>query len=306
MNPEYCNVLVISDHFIDAGKFTSFLQKSDSSWDVITLLPHENNALASILLLPEIAELWTPADYGVKFNFFLKELHQRKCKIKMIEEGIGNYVRSGLSFATAHPFLARHRILSKCTFELVRQIAHILSGCGDGFNKSKWTDELHLYYPQYPAIPCRSRSILKQLPLNPTENFQRLDQFFDFSAFSWVENIKNKSVLIMPTNWSGEAKFGQEDFEKYDILIVKYHPHLKDRLSRNEGKIAYMAGNLPTEILIFRLLNQKCKVTLRSQFTSSLVYLLDAPVELEFEDGEIPAFMHDYFQFVKTIAAENN
>ncbi|MBE6367786.1 MAG: hypothetical protein E7052_07765 [Lentisphaerae bacterium] len=305
LDPDYCNVLIVTNHFIDAEKFTAFLQKSDTAWDVITLLPHEDNALASTLLLPEVVEFWTPADYGVKFNFFLKELHQRHCKIKMIEEGIGNYVRSDMGFAHWHPFLARHRWLSKLTFELAREIAHFLSGSGSGLNLSKWTDELHLYYPQYPAIPCRERSVLRQLPLTPTENFQQLDKFFDFSEYEWIAELQNKKILIMPTDWSGEAKFDQNDLSGYDVLIVKYHPHLKDRSSRCEAQIAYMAGNLPTEILIFRLLNQHCQVTLRGKFTSSLVYLLDTPVKLEFEDGDIPDFMRDYFKFVTDEGIKN-
>lgn len=305
LNPDCCNVLIVTDHFVDAGKFTSFVQKSDTVWDVVTLMPHEDNALASILLLPDVAELWTPADFGLMYNFFLKELHLRKCKIKMIEEGIGNYVRL-LDFAAIHPFLARHRWLSRFTFELARAIVRSISGCGDGFNLSKWTEELHLYYPQYPAIPCRSRAILRQLPLTPVENFQRLDRYFDFSDLGWIKELQNKKVLIMPTEWSGEANFDQKDLAEYDVLIVKYHPHLKDRQNRHEGQLIYMTGNLPTEILIFRLLNQQCQITLRGKFTSSLIYLLNSGVKLEFEAGEIPEFMRDYFQFVKKMVPKSN
>lgn len=298
MDNACCNILIIGNHFIQADKFVDFLRKKDLNWDIIKLVQDTKIPQATILRLPRIIEFWTSTDSGTFFNLFLKELHQKKCKIKMIEEGLGNYVHADIGFTISHPFLTRNRWFSKLTFELLRNIVRFFTGCGgDGMNLSKWLDELHLYHPEYPKIPCRTRSVLRKLPLSAIDNFRNLDKFFDFSNYSWISSLQNKKVLILPTNWTDDPIITENDSAGYDVIIVKYHPHLKDRLNSVNGNVIYMAGALPTEILVFKLLNLNCDITLRGQYTSSLIYLLGTSVKLDFE-SEIPDFMYDFFQYV--------
>jgi len=293
-----CNVLFVVNSFNEAEKFTQHLRKKDLFWDCIFLFDTEFEALATVNQLKELKTYWIPWDGGVENNFLLKRLHKKGCKIKLIEEGCGNYCVSNLSFKYFKPFLAAYPIISKLTFELVRGIARYVSGCGNRMNCSKWLDEIHLYYPDYPQISCRDKRILRKLPLNPYENFVRLSVFFDLADCEWLSEIKNKKILFINTSWDGIANFTDDDLKKYDEVVVKYHPHLKDKCSRRDELCSYIAGNIPAEILIFKLLNQGCDVTLRSDFSSSMIYLLGTPVKLEYSNG-IPDFMFDFWNFVE-------
>ncbi len=293
------NLLIVINAFSDADKFTDYLRKSDPAWDMIGFFDQEEAAQASLLRITKLAAYWNAMDYGVKNNFFMRELHQRNCRIRLIEEGVGNYVKSNLAFAIYHPFLAKHRWISKLCFEWVRELFHRLSGCGNGINSSKWSEEIYLYYPQYPHIPCLSRSVLRKFEFSPVENFKRLGNFFDCSAYPWLDKIQNQKVLILSTSWDGTAVYDDNDLKNYDVLIVKYHPHLKDKQSCGENQVKYLAGSLPTEILAIKLLNQGCTITMRAKFTSSFVYLLGSGIKLEFETEDIPAFLADYFHFVE-------
>ena len=294
-----CRVLIICNAFANAERFVRFLQQSDHSWDAIYIVQSEMTAQASILKLRDVVELCISSDYGVAYNFFLQELHKRSCRIKLIEEGIGNYVDgSELHFKIFHPWLYKHRLFSKLTFEAVRNFFHWLSGSGPRLNLSKWVDEIHLYYPDYPAIRCRSREVIRKLELTPAENFSQLDRFFDFTEHKDAVELCNKKVLIYASNWDCCPEFSDDDLKKYDCIIVKYHPHIKDKENKKEGQLIHMSGSLPTEILIFKLLKQGCSITLRSKFTSSLVYLIGVSVKLEFED-EIPDFMQPLIRFVR-------
>lgn len=295
---DFCKILIFSNNFADAENFVKYLQQKDTEWDLIYLVQTEQIGWGSILKSPAPQEYWTAWDCGVKCNFFMQELYAKGCKIKLIEEGYGNYAINPSILKIHHPWLLRHKFISKISFEFVREIFYQLSGSGNSLNKSKWVDQIYLYHPDYPSLACGDFLKLRKIDSSPVENFTSLCQYFDFSSHPWLDILKNQNVLIYATNWFDDSSFTQEDLKEYDFLITKYHPHLKDKVNKQEGQYIYMTGNIPIEVLIFKLLSQNCTITLRSAFSSSMFYLLTTSVKIEFLGGKIPDFLIPFYDYL--------
>ena len=61
----------------------------------------------------------------------------------------------------------------------------------------------------------------------------------------------------------------------------------------------YVTGSVPSEIMLLKLLSQGCDVTLRSAFTSSIFYLLNTEIKIEYVDNIIPDFMYDFYNYLQ-------
>jgi hypothetical protein len=222
-----CKILFFADYFFDSVKFVEHLKKTDSEWDAIILLPNEKTAFSCILQLENVSEIWLACDYGVTHNFFMAEMHSRNSKVKLIEEGVGNYTGNVLGFAIFHPWLNKHRLIANLSFIPLRNLLNFISGSGRNLNESQWTDEVHLYFPGHPSIPCRNKDVFRKIKKTPAENFSGLVEFFDFSSYPELEKLHDFNILIFAMNYSDTPDFSQEDYDKYDFLIAKYHPHVK-------------------------------------------------------------------------------
>lgn len=124
-------------------------------------------------------------------------------------------------------------------------------------------------------------------------------EMFDLSECEFLLKMRNQKVLFIATSWDCVADYSPDEMAEYDHIIVKYHPHVKDKNCFHEEKLHYISVNAPAEILIFKLLSQGCEVTFRSEFSSSMVYLLGTPVKIEFSKG-VPDFIADFWEFVKS------
>lgn len=298
------NILILKAAFINAQEFLRKIKKYDGHlWDEILLIEHEvpeTDLISALFHLKNIKELWIGFDVGLRIGLCMYALKKRGGKICVYEEGVGNYVIRDYYGMLGGDTGKRPGLLNRIFIQPVRRFLAAMTGTTFTLGECKWVDEVYLTYPEYPGLsPC-----LKKKVCGMQKSFVQhwIDQipFFEVEKLSIFANpIMGKNILVYATSWDPVYNFSKEDFEKFDLVIVKFHPHIQeDQGKSSDPRIIHLQTDIPNEVLLLYLsLNNK--VTLRAEYSSTMAYLIHSPIELDFIGGNPPGFLEGLIQYVK-------
>ena len=113
--------------------------------------------------------------------------------------------------------------------------------------------------------------------------------------------ISNKNILVISTNWDPVYEITESDREKYDLFVIKFHPHIKeDQGVSPDPRIIHLQTDIPAEVVLLYLLKNN-KVTFRSEFSSTMIYMFHSEIEMEFMGKNPPRFLEDVFLYTKNL-----
>ena len=284
--PSY-KILCICHSFAQSETFIETIRRHDSgTWDRIIDFEKSADIFLFFLALKKIDFLFTEIDYGLRLSFPLREIKERGCEISCYEEGSSMYCDGEQHvLAINHPSVYRNPVLRSIYSTSRWLILHLL-GSGTWYGRSKWTSHIYAYYPHAPSLsdcPDKCRPFTCSL----MEQMERLSYLFPLEQkYPEIASLHDSNILIIALGWNGDVKLNDDDLQKYDRIIVKQHPHVVCSAENSpSGRLLHMYGVIPTEFLALHLLRKGNRLTLRSQFSSSMLYLLGTPVCCEYYDA---------------------
>lgn len=293
------NILILCGYFQSADNFFQRIKEFDSDiWDEMLFFDKQRTAFRKILSYCKVDFLFINWDLGIDYNMFFAELDARNCRIYLYEEGIGNYVwNENASFPTIKIIKKIPPIIMK-VYRLIKRKIYGVQRLGE----NKILHGIYLYFPEYPMLRC-DRS--KVLPFKNTF-MQQIESYLHFyssnpfiKALSCYQNI---NILFIALGWSTEYCISEEDKKKYDLIIVKFHPHINVQLSElpQIEKLLFINGNLMTEIIITLLMKNRNNITLRSKDSSSIFYLYNTGINIEVIGG-VQEVLHPLWNYVRNL-----
>ena len=281
--PSY-KVLCVCHSFIESEAFIESIRKHDQkTWNRILDFKRREDVCLFLLALKKIDFLFTEVDFGLWLAFPMREVRERGCEISCYEEGSSMYC-NGEDFVLSvyHPKIIGIPLL-RALYKTVRRLTLRLLGSGTWFGRSKWTSHIYTYYPHAPALSdCTDKCL--PFPYSLMEQMVRLSYLFPLErVYPGIAALHGMNVLIIALGWNGVIKLNDDDLQKYDRIIVKHHPHLAGSAEDSgSDRVLHMYGVIPTEFLASHLLRNDNRVTLRSQMSASLLYLMGTSVNCEF------------------------
>ena len=292
---ENFNILILHGVFVGSDIFFQYIKAKSCIWDKIIFVDSllDMYIIANALFLfDNMVEYWTTTDSGVVMGVLQRTLYKKGTKICLIEEGCGNYVLLKWNSVSAFAPVSLLKKIRQPLFEIL----NFLLGAGKSLGCCRWTDVVYLYYPDYPFLPCRGKNV-RPMIRSACEQFKEMSFLFPLNDLPIVrENFVDKKILIIATEWNIYYRIEEEDFTKYDVVILKLHPHIREKFSPEDKRIHVLQTFIPTEVLVLHWLENN-EVTLRSKFSSSMLYLHDSKAKLEFESG-VPEFMKNIVDYV--------
>lgn len=249
-------VLVVDCQFKDAEIFAENVKKNDSSWDEVRSVSGKNQ-LFSLLMKMRVNYLFTENDASFKVFIYmlLGRALGRVKRLYVFEEGIGSY--------------------SDRLFGTIKGSLYDYVGIGSHYGTSCFCDGLYLNLPDLYNEKYHSQ-IAVPLELPFIEAIKKYYVLFSncFDALPSYLDIKNSRILLYVTSWEINKEVLNKIDEvrhDYDLIVIKPHPHIKGSLWHNSEYKILETSNL-VEMILIKLLEQKNKITVFHESSTSVVY----------------------------------
>lgn len=271
--------LAIVGYFKDAEKFVANVRKYDFFWDEVVFL-HDRKERESYIKKCNIRNLFVENDSSWRMLMII--LRRRIKRLYVFEEGIGTY--------------------KDVYYPKIMRVLRNIAGIGNYYGAAWFCKGVFLYEPKFynykfqtnkgKSFSCTFMEGLKKNQALLSKLSEVLPKQLD---------VSEKRILIYLTNYqinNDVIEKMESCREKYDLLIVKPHPHIRNPQIQSKN-IIVLNTNMMIEFILFDLIQRKNEIEVWHYASTSVVHFL-RQIKQKNLSKNIPIF-DEYVNYVTSI-----